>query len=86
MRPWYSNCENKKSTSEVGHSDLLSVNAPSFAQMSVSVENLNGFWSRLIRMVPGLNYFKFMQMDYPRWPQGAVTAYKNSLNRKMTIS
>ena len=30
------------------------------------------------------NYFKFMQVDYPRWPSGAVS--KNSLNTKMTIS
>ena len=26
----------------------------------------------------------FMQIDYPRWPSGAVT--KNSINTKMTIS
>ena len=30
------------------------------------------------------NYFKFMQIDHPRWPLEAVT--KNSINMKMTIS
>ena len=30
------------------------------------------------------NYFKFMQIDYQRWPSGTVT--KNSINTTMTIS
>ena len=30
------------------------------------------------------NYFKIMQIDYPRLPSGAVT--KNNINTKMTIS
>ena len=42
------------------------------------------FLSDLITMVPERNYFIFMQIDYPRWPQGSVT--KNSINTKMTIS
>ena len=41
------------------------------------------FCSDLITMVPKWNYFIFMQIDYPRWPPGAVT--KNSINTKMTI-
>ena len=38
----------------------------------------------LITMVPEWNHFIFMQIDYPRWPPGAVT--KKSMNTKMTIS
>ena len=46
---------------------------------------MNVFCSDLITMVPKWNYFIFfMQIDYPRWPPGAVT--KNSINTKMTIS
>ena len=35
--------EKKKSTAELGHSDLLSVNTSNFAQMPISQENINGF-------------------------------------------
>ena len=42
------------------------------------------FCSDLITMVTEWNYFIFMQIDYPRWPQGTVT--ENSINSKMTIS
>ena len=45
---------------------------------------MNGFCSDLIIMVPKLNYFIFMQIDYPRWLPGTVT--KNSRNKKMIIS
>ena len=40
----------KKSTAELGHSDLLSVNTSNFAQ--ISQENINVFWSDLIIIVP----------------------------------
>ena len=46
---------------------FLDINKSSFAQMPIFLEN-NSIWSYLIRMVFELNYFKFMQMDYPRWP------------------
>ena len=42
----------KKSTVELGHSDLLSVNTSNFAQMPISQENINVFWSDLIIIVP----------------------------------
>ena len=74
----------KKSTVELGHSDLLSVYKSSFAQMPISHENMNVFLSDSITMVPEWNHLIFMQIDYPRWPPGAVT--KNSMNTKMTIS
>ena len=45
---------------------------------------MNVFCSDLITVVSKWNYFIFMQIDYPRWPPGAVT--KHSLNTKMTIS
>ena len=35
----------KKSTAELGHSDLLSVNTSNFAQMSIFQENINVFWT-----------------------------------------
>ena len=38
---------------------------------------MNVFCSDLITMVPKWNYFILMQIDYPRWPPGAVT--KNSI-------
>ena len=41
-----------KSTAELGHSDLLSVNTSNFAQMPISQENINVFWSDLIIIVP----------------------------------
>ena len=52
--------------------------------MPISQENMNVFCSDLITMVPEWNYFRFMQIDYPRWPPGAVT--KKSINTKMTVS
>ena len=36
--------------------------------------------SDLIRMHPEFNYFKCIQMSYPRWPPGTVTKY--NINRK----
>ena len=74
----------KKSTAELGHSDLLSIYKSSFAQMPISQENMNVFWSDSITVVPEWNHFIFMQIDNPRWPPRAVT--KNSTNTKMTIS
>ena len=74
----------KKSTAELGHGDLLSVYKSNFAEMPISQENMNVFWSDLITMVPESSYFIFMQIDYSRWPPGAVT--KNSIHTKMTIS
>ena len=74
----------EKSTVELGHTDLLSVYKSNFAQMSISQENMNVFWSDLITMVSEWNYFIFMQIDNPRWLPGAIT--KNSTNTKMTIS
>ena len=71
----------KESTAELGHSDLLSVCKSSFAQMPISQENMNVFF---VTIVPEWNYFKFMQMGYPRWPPGAIT--ENSINLKTTIS
>ena len=53
--------------------------------MPVSQENMNVFWSDLIKMVPKLNYFKFMQLDYPRWLLDDVTSI-HSINLKMTIA
>ena len=58
--------------------------SPVFAQMPISQENMNVFCSDLITMVPEWNYFRFMQIDYPNWPPGAVT--KKSINTKMTVS
>ena len=52
--------------------------------MPISQGNINVFWSNLITMVPEWNHFLFIQIDYPRWPPGAVT--KNSMNTKMIIS
>ena len=76
------NCKNKKkSTVELGHSDLLSVYKSSFAQMPISQENMNVFWSDSITMVPEWNHFIFMQTDNPRWPPGAVT--KNSIKTQI---
>ena len=40
----------KKSTAELGHSDLLSAYKSNFAKMPVSQENMNVFWSDLITM------------------------------------
>ena len=45
---------------------------------------MNLFCSDLITMVPEWNYFIFLQINYPRCPQGTVT--KNSINTKMTLS
>ena len=42
----------KKSTAELGRSDLLSVNTSNFAQMLISQENINIFWSDLTIIVP----------------------------------
>ena len=72
----------KKSITELDHSDLLSVYKSNFAQMPISQENMNVFWSDLITMVSDWNYIKIMQTDLPRWSPGSVT--KN--NTKMTIS
>ena len=78
------NCKNeKKSTAELGHSDLFSVCKSSFAQMPISQENMNVFWSDSITMVAEYNHFMLMQIDNPRWLPGAVT--KNSINTKITI-
>ena len=74
----------KTSTTVLGHSDLLSVYKSSFAEMPISQENMNEFWSDLVTMVPESNYFIFMQIDYSRWPPGAVT--KNSIHTKITVS
>ena len=52
--------------------------------MPISPENINVFWSDSMTMVPEWNHFILMQIDNPRWPQGAVT--KNSIKTKMTIS
>ena len=56
----------KQKTAELGHNDLLSVYKSNFAQMPISRENMNLFWSDLTKIVPELNFFKFKQMDYPR--------------------
>ena len=45
------NCKNQKIKTELGHSDVLSVYKPSFAQMLISQENMNVFWSDLITVV-----------------------------------
>ena len=74
----------KNSTVELGHSDLLRVYKSNFAQMPISQENMNVFWSDSITMVPEWNHFIFMQIDNARWPPGAVI--KNSTNTKMTTS
>ena len=66
MEPWFQKCKNKKSTAELGHSDLLSVYKSSFAQMPISQENINVFCSDLITVIPEWNYFIFMQIYYPR--------------------
>ena len=51
--PGIQNWKNKKkSTAELGHSDLLSVYKSNFAQMPISPENMNVFWSDLITMFP----------------------------------
>ena len=57
----------KKSTAELGHSDILSVYKSSFAQMPISLENMTVFWSDLITMVPEWNHFIFMQIDYQKY-------------------
>ena len=59
-------------------------NKSNFAQIPISQENMNVFWSDSITMVAKWNHFIFMQTDYPRWLPGAVT--KNSTNKKITIS
>ena len=46
----------KKSTADLGHSDLLSVYKSNFIQMSISQENMNVFSSDLITMVPEWNH------------------------------
>ena len=51
----------KKSTVELGHSDLLSVYKSSSAHIPISRENMNVFCSDLITMVPEWSYFIFMQ-------------------------
>ena len=53
-------------------SDKLRIES-NFAQMPISQDNKNVFWSDLITKVPESNYFIFMQTDYSRWPPGAVT-------------
>ena len=63
----------KQSTAELDHGDLLSVYRSSFAQMPISRENMNVYCSDLIGMVLELNFFKKMQIDYPRWRLGVVT-------------
>ena len=45
----------KKSTAELGHSDLPSGYKSKFAQMLISQENMNVFWSDSITMVPESN-------------------------------
>ena len=55
-----------------------------FAQMPISQENMNVFWSDSSTVVPEWNHFIFMQMDSPRWPPEIVT--RNSISMKMTIS
>ena len=57
----------------------------SFAQMPISQEHMNVFWSwsDSITMIPEWNHFIFMQTDNPGWAPGAVT--KNSINIKMII-
>ena len=80
---FYPNKNFKKSTAELGHSDLLSVYKSNFAQMPISQENMNVFWSDSITMVPERNHFIFMQINNPRWPSGIT---KNGTNTKMTIS
>ena len=77
----------EKKPQQNSYSDLLCVYKSNFAQIPISRENVNVFCSDLITMVPKWNYMYFiffMQIDYPRWPPGAVT--KNSINTKMTIS
>ena len=60
------NCKNKqKTTSELGQSNQLSVYKSNFAQMPISQENMNLFWSDSITMVPEWNLFIFMQIDNP---------------------
>ena len=49
----------------------------------MSQETMNVFWSDLIRMLSKLNYFKFMQIGYLRWPPGVIT--NNSKNKKIPI-
>ena len=83
MEPWIQNYKNKKSTAELGHSDLRSVYKSNFAQMPISQENMNVFCSDSITMVAEWNHCMFMQIDNPRWLLGAVT--KNSTNTKLTI-
>ena len=62
----------KKSTAELGHSDLLSIYKSNFAPMPISQENINVFWSDSITMVPEWNHFIFMQIHNPKWPPGTV--------------
>ena len=84
MELFYRNIKINKNTAELGYSDLHRVYKSSFAQMPISQENMNLFWSDWITMVPECKYFKFMQIDYPRWPPGAVT--EKNINMKMIIS
>ena len=51
----------QKTTAELDHSDLLSISKSNFAQMPISQEYMNVFWSDSITMVPELNDFIFMQ-------------------------
>ena len=76
--------KNKKSTAELIHCDLFGVYNFSFAQLPISQDKINVFWSDLITMVPEWNSFIFMQTDYPRCPPGAVTLESKKIN--MTIS
>ena len=76
--------EIKKSTAELGYSDLFSVYRSNLARMSISQENMNVFWSDSITMVAEWNHFIYMQIDNPRWLPGAVS--KKSTNTKMTVS
>ena len=52
----------KKITAELGHSNQMSVYKSNFAQMPISQENMNVFWSNLITMVAEWNHFIFVQM------------------------
>ena len=44
----------------------------------------DGHHLRLLKVAQNVNYFKFVQIGYSRWPSGAVT--NNSINTKITIS
>ena len=76
----YKIIEIKKNPQQIGHSDLRCVYKSSFAQMPISQENMNVFWSDSITMVPEWNHFILMQINNPRWWPGCVT--ENSTNTK----